>query len=148
VTSSDGKAFFLLPANTSLTADQFVAIQSMAGTLPLPPATRIFGQPYRLIALPPSLVTQGSINIYLANGSPGLATAASATVTSATVTSAAALEERSLYFWDGATWEKLPTTFSTNSEGEVLASAASRGVGVYAVLIEAGARLYLPSIVR
>jgi hypothetical protein len=148
VTSSDGKAFFLLPADTSLTADQFVAIQSMAGTLSLPPATRIFGQPYRLIALPPSLVTQGSINIYLANGSPGLATAASATAASATAASATAQEERSLYFWDGVVWERLPTTFSTNSEGEVLASAASRGVGVYAVLIEAGARLYLPSIVK
>jgi hypothetical protein len=138
VTSSDGKAFFLLPANLSLTADQFVAIQSMAGTLPLPPATRIFGQAYRLLALPPSLVAQGSFNIYLANGSPGLAAAARAT----------AQEPRSLYFWDGERWERLPTTFSATDEGEVLASAESRGVGVYAVLIEPSHQLYLPSMMR
>lgn len=137
VTSSDGKAFFLLPANLSLTADQFVALQSMAGTLPLPPATRIFGQTYRLMALPPELVAQGSINIYLANGSPGMVAAAGAMA-----------EERSLYFWGGAQWEKLPTTFSSNADGEVLASAESRGVGVYAVLIEASERLHLPAIAR
>lgn len=138
VTSSDGKAFFLLPANLSLTADQFVAIQSMAGTLPLPPATRIFGQAYRLLALPPSLVAQGSINIYLANGSPGLATAAHS----------AAQETRALYFWQGDGWERLPTTLSTTNEGEVLASAESRGVGVYAVLIESPNRLYLPAVMQ
>jgi len=138
VTSSDGKAFFLLPANLSLTADQFVAIQSMAGTLPLPPATRIFGQAYRLLSLPPELVAQGSINIYLANGSPGLVAAARA----------AAQEPRSLYFWDGERWERLTTTFSATDEGEVLASAESRGVGVYAVLIEPSHRLYLPSMMR
>lgn len=138
VTSSDGKAFFLLPANLSLTADQFVAIQSMAGTLPLPPATRIFGQAYRLLSLPPSLVAQGSINIYLANGSPGLVTAAHS----------AAQETRSLYFWHGAGWERLPTTFSTTNDDEVLASAESRGVGVYAVLIESRNRLYLPAMMR
>jgi len=138
VTSSDGKAFFLLPANFSLTADQFVAIQSMAGTLSLPPATRIFGQAYRLIALPPELVTQGSINLYLANGSPGLVTAAQM---GTDVT-------RALYFWDGAQWEKLPTTFSSDAEGEVLVSAASRGVGVYAVLTEMSDHLYLPALMR
>jgi hypothetical protein len=142
VTSSDGKAFFLLPANLSLTADQFVAIQSMAGTLLLPPATRIFGQAYRLIALPPSLVTQGSINIYLANGSPGLVAAAR------TAGHTIAQGPRSLYFWDGESWERLPTTFSTTAEGEVLASAESRGVGVYAVLIEPSNWLYLPSMMR
>lgn len=138
VTSSDGKAFFLLPASLSLTADQFVAIQSMAGTLPLPPATRIFGQAYRLLSLPPSLVAQGSINIYLANGSPGLVTAAHS----------AAQESRALYFWHGGSWERLPTTFSTTDAGEVLASAESRGVGVYAVLIESSNRLYLPALMR
>jgi len=138
VTSSDGKAFFLLPANLSLTADQFVAIQSMAGTLPLPPATRIFGQAYRLLSLPPSLVAQGSINIYLANGSPGLVAAAGS----------AAQETRAVYFWQGERWERLPTTFSTTDAGEVLASAESRGVGVYAVLIEAPSRLYLPALMR
>jgi hypothetical protein len=138
VTSSDGKAFFLLPANLSLTADQFVAIQSMAGTLSLPPATRIFGQAYRLLALPPELVAQGSINLYLANGSPGLVA----------VAQTSAQEPRSLYFWDGERWERLPTTFSTTDDGEVLASAESRGVGVYAVLIEPSSQLYLPSIMR
>ncbi|HHW87701.1 MAG TPA: DNRLRE domain-containing protein [Chloroflexi bacterium] len=138
VTSSDGKAFFLLPANLSLTAEQFVAIQSMAGTLPLPPATRIFGQAYRLLSLPPALVAQGSINIYLANGSPGLATAAHS----------AAQEARALYFWHEEGWERLPTTFSTTDAGEVLASAESRGVGVYAVLIEAPNQLYLPALMR
>jgi len=145
VTSSDGKAFFLLPAELSLGADEFVAIQSMAGILPLTPATRLFGQSYRLIALPPDLAALGSINIYLGEGSPGL-----------TVGTAAAdvllQEMRSIYFWDGATWEKLPTTFSSADDGggmrEVLASAASRGVGVYAVLTEATARLYLPLLTR
>lgn len=136
VTSSDGKAFFLLPATLSLTADQFVAIQSMAGTLPLPPATFIYGQPYRLIALPPTLVDAGSINIYLANGAPGAAAATAQEVG----------EARALYFWDGATWEKLPTILSSDADGAVLASAASRGVGVYALLIEAPDRLYLPMI--
>ncbi|MFO7631526.1 MAG: DNRLRE domain-containing protein, partial [Caldilinea sp.] len=145
VTSSDGKAFFLLPAEMSLTEDEFVAIQSMVGILPLPPATSLFGQAYRLIALPPSLVTQGSINVYLADGLPAM-------TTRTTAASASAQESRSIYFWDGSTWEKLPTTFSTadrgSGESEVLASAASRGVGVYAVLTEAAARVYLPSISR
>lgn len=138
VTSSDGKAFFLLPANMTLLADQFVAIQSMAGTLPLPPATRVFGQAYRLIALPPELVAAGSFNLYLANTSPGLVTAASSY----------AGESKAIYFWDGSSWERLATTFSTDAEGEVLASAQSRGVGVYAVLVESNLQLYLPVLAR
>ncbi len=136
VTSSDGRAFFLLPANLELLVDQFVAIQSMAGTLQLPVGTEIIGQPYRLISLPPSLVAQGSINLYISSGVPGLVSAAAISQT----------EPRSIYFWDGSVWQKLPTTFSTDNEGEVLASAESMGVGVYAILVDLGERLYLPIV--
>lgn len=145
VTSSDGKAFFLLPAQMSLAADEFVAIQSMAGAPPLPGGMRILGQSYRLIALPPSLVEQGSINIYLGEGSPGLAVQAART-------GVMQQDARSIYFWNGESWEKLPTTFSTadhgSGESEVLASAASRGIGVYAILTEASTLIYLPTIAR
>ncbi|MFN3983240.1 MAG: hypothetical protein ACK4SA_22920, partial [Caldilinea sp.] len=133
------------PAQISLAADEFVAIQSMAGAPPLPGGTRILGQSYRLIALPPSLVEQGSINIYLGEGSPGLAVQASRT-------GVMQQDARSIYFWNGESWEKLPTTFSTadhgSGESEVLASAASRGVGVYAILTEASTLIYLPTIAR
>ncbi len=143
VTASDGQAFFLLPAELSLAAGEFVAIQTMAGAPPLPPATRLFGQSYRLIALPPTLADLGSINIYLGEGSPGVMAAG---------TTAAQQEQRAIYFWDGEEWIRLPTTFTTadrgSGESEVLASASSMGVGVYAVLTEAAARVYLPTITR
>lgn len=145
VTSSDGKAFFLLPSELSLATDEFIAIQSMSGAPPLPAATRLFGQSYRLIALPPTLAEHGSVNIYLGQGSPGL------TLQAASV-SAPLQENRSLYFWNGEDWEKLQTTITVanrgSGESEVLASAPSRGVGVYAVLTEATARVYLPTIAR
>lgn len=145
VTASDGKAFFLLPAELSLAADEFIAIQTMAGAPPLPPATRLFGQSYRVIALPPALVELGSINIYLGEGSPGMAATAGEPATSLH-------EDRAIFFWDGVRWSRLPTTFTTadrgSGESEVLASAASMGVGVYAVLTEPAARLYLPTIAR
>lgn len=144
VTSSDGKAFFLLPGGASLKANEFIAIQSMAGHLPTPAGAQLFGQMYRLIALPPSLAEQGSINLYLTDVSPGMAVQASAA-------SSTAQESRSIYFWNGAFWEKLPTVISTvnrNGEREALASAESRGVGVYAVLTETATRLYLPAVMR
>jgi hypothetical protein len=140
VTSSDGKAFFLLPGGVSLKADEFIALQSMAGILPTPAGTRLFGQMYRLIALPPSLAERGSINLYLTDVSPGVLASA-----------AAAQESRSIYFWNGAAWEKLPTVISTinrNGEREALASAESRGVGVYVVLTEPAERLYLPAVMK
>ncbi|MCS6827391.1 MAG: hypothetical protein NZ553_12320, partial [Caldilinea sp.] len=140
VTSSDGKAFFLLPGGVSLRANEFIAIQSMAGHIPTPAGANLFGQMYRLIALPASLAERGSINLYLTDVSPGMAVHASA-----------AQESRSIYFWNGAFWEKLPTVISTidrNGEREALASAESRGVGVYAVMTETAARLYLPAVMN
>lgn len=144
VISSDGKAFFLLPGGVSLKADEFIAIQSMAGILPTPAGTRLFGQMYRLIALPPSLAERGSINLYLTDVSPGVF--ASTRFASTTVQAS-----RSIYFWNGAAWEKLPTVISTinrNGEQEALASAESRGVGVYAVLTESTGQLYLPAVMK
>ncbi len=122
ISSSDGRAFFVARAGLALEAGQFIALQSMAGTPPLPGNTTIVDQPYRLIAYPKSLVESGSINLRFAGLPPLQAAAHGSAVTD------------QLYFWDGANWISLATTLATEPGGNQLASAASMGSGIYALL--------------
>ena len=140
VSSSDGRAVFTLPPGLELLADQFIAIQTMAGTPRLPIGSEAIGQAYRLISLPPELVEQGSMNLYFPNVFAGLA-ASSANVDVPT--------SLAVHFWNGAEWQRLDTTIADAPDGRLLATAASQGTGTYALLYEAyNLSNFLPLIAR
>ncbi len=139
VSSSDGRAFFVLPVGLELLAEQFIALQSMAGTPPLPIGNATIGQAYRLISLPPSLVTDGSINVYFTNIFPTVAGAEGIEAAGADASQSSA----ALWHWDGAAWTRLATTILAQPNGKLLASAPSRGVGVYALLYPAP-QIFMP----
>jgi hypothetical protein len=115
----------------------------MPSTPSLPLGTRISGQSYQLDAFPASLVLSGTVNIQyeeLLNSVQGASVAQASQGVPA------------IYFWDGQNWQPLATMITTPvnaSDGVKLASAASQGVGVYAVLVEVDRQpLYLPLIRR
>ncbi len=138
ISSSDGRAFFVARSGLTLQAGEFIALQSMAGTPPLPVNTTIVDQPYRLIAYPASLVDGGSINLRFNLALP-LQAASTGTEPS-----------HALHFWNGTSWQPLATTFTTEPNGNQLASAASQGVGIYALLAttEQSHTTYIPIVQR
>jgi hypothetical protein len=115
----------------------------MPGTPPLLPGTSILGQSYRLDEYPSSLVASGTVVIEYQDSLNLLQVVS----TGQNVGSAVAI-----YFWNGSTWRALNTTLATpvNAPDDVrLASAPSQGVGVYAVMSNAGGeRIYLPFVQR
>lgn len=137
ISSSDGRAFFVLPSGLTLDSGQFIALQSMAGTPKLPANATIVDQPYRLIAYPQRLVEDGSINLRFNTTLPLQAASSSE-------------EMYALHFWNGTQWLPLETTLTTEAEGNQLASAPSQGVGIYALLRTTGLTdiVYLPFIQR
>ncbi|CAN5755796.1 hypothetical protein BH10CHL1_BH10CHL1_15440 [soil metagenome] len=143
VTSSDGNASFESDQPLELGPGESIAWQSMPGTPPLPLGRSIIGQSYRLDAYPTSLVVSGTIHIQYQDVA-GLIQAANADQNSAS--------NVALYFWNGDHWQPLDTTLITPvnaADGVKLASAPSQGVGVYAVLMEAGEnQIFLPLVQR
>lgn len=137
VVSSDGRAAFILTGPVELKEGEFIALQSMAGAPRLPPGARPLSQPYRLISLPPSLVTSGVVTLRFL---PGGAAAGQAQA-------AQAQAAPSIWFWDGRNWTKLPTAVVSEPDGFELASTASRGEGIY-MLLEQGQANFLPLIGR
>ncbi|MCC6271641.1 MAG: hypothetical protein IT190_10220, partial [Microbacteriaceae bacterium] len=138
ISSSNGRAFFVARAGLSLQSGEFIALQSMAGTPPVPANATLIDQPYRLIAYPNRLVDAGSINLRFDRLLPLQAAATDSDVNEA------------LYFWDGQRWLPLATTRTSEPAGNELASATSAGVGIYAVLRTPALNdvLYLPLIQR
>ncbi len=143
VVSSDGNASFERDQPTELGPGESIAWQSMPGTPPLALGKSIIGQAYRLDAYPASLVVSGTIHIQY-QAVTNLLQAASIGQNNA--------DNLALYFWDGNNWQALDTTITApvNAEdGIQLASAPSRGVGVYAVLRELGQhQTFLPFVQR
>lgn len=135
ISSSDGRAFFIARAGITLQTGEFIALQSMAGTPPLPANSIIVDQAYRLIAYPASLVQQGSINLRFDLLSP---------LQAATVNTTS----YQLHFWDDGQWIPLETTVTTEPNGGQLASATSQGDGIYALLQmpELSESVYLPMV--
>ena len=122
ISSSNGRAFFVARAGLTLQSGEFIALQSMAGSPPLPSNAILVGQPYRLIAYPNRLVDAGSINLRFDRLLPLQAAASGG------------IEPYALHFWDGQQWFPLETTRAIEPAGNELASASSTGVGIYAVL--------------
>lgn len=141
VVSSDGRAAFILTESIELKEGEFIALQSMAGAPRLPPGAMPLSQPYRLISLPPSLVTSGVVTLRFLPG--GGAAQAQAAPTPAEQ----AQDAPDIWFWNGQIWTRLPTTVVAEPDGFELASAASRGEGIY-MLLEQGQPNYLPIIGR
>jgi hypothetical protein len=139
VISSDGHARFVPTGGLELLPGQSVAWQSMPGTPPMPPSKRIVGQAYRLDAYPATLVDEGVVEIEFTLNPADAAEVFSAEVTNPT-----------LHFWDGQSWQALPTTVQAlggREDGLFVASAASNGTGVYAVLSEQAAQeIWLPLV--
>jgi len=137
ISSSNGRAFFVARAGLALQSGEFIALQSMAGSPPLPANTSLVDQPYRLIAYPSQLVDAGSINLRFAP---------------LALQAAEVQDEKhyGVYYWNEHQWLPLVTTLITEPGGNLLASAPSAGAGVYAVLqtSEASGAIYLPLIQR
>lgn len=151
VQSSDGSALFETSTPLELGVGDSIAWQSMAAAPTLPAEARIVGRSYRLDAYPPALGEGGMVRLAFSTkpDSRVLADAAKA--------DRVELENAAIYFFDGEVWEKLPTSFTTPAggiEGSEVAAAASRGPGVYAVLlgapdapdVPAATNTYLPMI--
>jgi hypothetical protein len=101
----------------------------MAGLPSLPPGRTLIGQGYNLFAtgFPTTSVLTGSISFqYL--GSDVLVAGADES-------------DLSIYFWDGNKWNPLDTVLDTYFN---MASAPSRGPGVYALMTSVKIRLYGP----
>jgi hypothetical protein len=143
VISSDGNASYESDEPLTLEPGESIAWQSMPGTPPLPPGLAILGQSYRLDAFPPSLVVSGTVSIRFVEPS---------TLVNAANTVQQDQPGPTLYFWDGIRWERLDTSLTKPihaADGEQLASARSRGIGVYTVMVDQGqAPLLLPLIYR
>ena len=143
IASSDGQASLETDGPIALGLGESLAWATMPGTPPLPLNGQISGQSYRLDAYPAELAQDATVKIYYEEI---IKTVNSAGVGRSLAATAA------IYFWDGVQWTKLPTTISlpNNSPDAVsLASAPSRGVGVYAVLVEqSGHQLFLPWVNR
>lgn len=143
VVSADGQASYESDEPLDLQEGESIAWQSMPGTPPLPPGTRISGQSYRLDAYPRSLVENGVVRIRFDEIGPAARAAAA---------HPNAVSAPALYFWDETTWRRLGTTISTPAnaaDGVREAAAPSQGVGVYAVLYRSDDRLiFVPLIQR
>jgi hypothetical protein len=140
--SSDGNASYSSDEPIELKPGESIAWQSMPGTPPVPPWKQISGQSYRLDAFPPSLVNGGTVSIEYEDAF-GLLQAAGAGSQSA--------EGARIHFWDGTQWRPLPTTLGTPAgaeDGVKVASAPSRGVGIYAVMVENQPSLFMPIVRR
>ncbi len=138
IVSSDGNASFEPDSDLDLLPGQSIAWQSMPGTPPLPFFKWISGQSYRLDAFPPGLVSNGTVHITFETAF-GMQAAASG----------GSGGGGAIHFWNGSAWLPLTTEVTTPAgvtDGNLLASARSQGVGVYAVLIDAppGSLTYLP----
>jgi hypothetical protein len=139
ISSSDGRAVFLLTEGVTLAAGEFIAWQSMIGRPPVPPTLEQASPPYRLIAMPPELVDAGVVSIRTSGPIPaGTSTQASRSTTELAPPGTA------LHFWDGNTWQALETEFVEDPNGDVIASAPSRGVGTYAIFTARPPSLYIP----
>ncbi|MEX1018149.1 MAG: hypothetical protein WDZ49_00745, partial [Litorilinea sp.] len=152
IASADGRAVFLLTEGVTLQEGEFIAWQSMIGRPPLPPTLEMISAPYRLIALPPELVDAGVISIRY----PALETLAnqSAALASSSATPAGVDQpqgELALHYWTGSIWQELPTDFVEDPNGDMIASAPSQGIGIYALLASGGFNppaLYVPTSLR
>ncbi len=130
--SSDGRASFRSEGDLVLEGGESIAWQSMPGTPPLPVDRRITGQSYRLTAYPPSLVISGTVEIEFEE-------VAVALISSASGGNAQVESEPLVHFFDGDSWLPLSTTVTAPTsarDGIKIASAPSKGVGIYAVLTE------------
>ncbi len=115
--STDGQMIFFTPNPASFGEGELYTIQSMAGLPPLPPGKTVIGQGHSLVATPGSPILGGSVSFqYLPND---------------VLVAGAREEELSIHYFDGARWETLATTRSPYFN---LASAPSRGPGIYALM--------------
>lgn len=139
VISSDGQAEFARTTDVYLEKGEFIALQSMAG-IPRPPVGReIVGQAYRLVALPRALAEEGNVTLRMR---PFFGNAGRSKVSLKVVVA----------FWDGRVWTPIQSINLDDLVDARVAIAPSRGVGVYALLLEEdtppASWLYLPQIAR
>ncbi len=137
VVSEDGLAEFAFDKTTTLSQDQFLLWQSMAGSPGDTPDVAVLGESYRLLARPLSLAEGGTVAVRVPDTAPP------------TGLSAAAAFAPTLHFWTGSEWVPLASTEIVDPQGGAKIIAPSRGVGVYALLVpELSNSIYLPAIQR
>jgi hypothetical protein len=137
--SPDGQMIFFTANPAVFAVGDFYTVQNMAGLPPLPAGKTTIGHGYSLVSSPNvTQVITGSVSFqYL-----GI---------EALVEGISEREEDQLaiYFWEGNNWQVLDTVLNTTYN---LASAASQGSGVYALLGPAFVALendvYLPVVLK
>jgi hypothetical protein len=118
--SSNGQMILSTRSPVSFEPGQFYVMQTMAGLPTLPAGKKALGPGYSLVASPGTQAMAGSISFqYLTVDAlaEGLSEADEAGLT--------------IHYWDGRQWSALDTTRDAYYN---LASAPSRGTGVYALL--------------
>jgi hypothetical protein len=127
IVSPDGQMIFFTENPVDFITGTFFTIQSMAGMPPLPPGRTLIGQGYNLVSSPGFTLPVGSVSMqYLSND---------------VLVAGAEESNLNLYYWDGNDWDLLKTVLDTNVN---LASAPSRGEGVYALMASVKIALYGP----
>jgi hypothetical protein len=117
VASPDGQMILFTENPVAFEPGEFFTIQGMAALPAVPPGRTVVGQAYDLIATPPTAVITGSVTFqYLSND---------------VIVAGADEDQLSVYFYNGSAWEELPTTRNAYFN---MATAASRGAGLYALM--------------
>jgi hypothetical protein len=118
--SPDGQMIFFTAADANFAPGALFVIQAAAGLPAVPPGRTQVGAGYGLSASPGVTLPVGSISLqYLSNSVP--TTCADPSLQAACL---------SLYFFNGAVWQQLPTTVNVEFNEAV---APSQGSGLYAL---------------
>ncbi|MBI1294943.1 hypothetical protein GC175_08295 [bacterium] len=138
IISSDGQAEYAFEENTTLTDDQYVVWQSMAGSPGDELDVDLAGNAYRLLARPESLAEGGTLSIRLPGTPPPTARS-----------HAAITDELEIHFWTGSEWVPIGSRLVEDPQGGAKVIGKSRGIGVYALLEpQQFNTIYLPAIQR
>jgi hypothetical protein len=131
VMSADGQMTFYTRNPVNFPEGEFYTIQTMAGLPDVPPGRTVIGQGYNLITTDGAPELDGSISFEYLTGD----------VRTEGMQEDEEADDLKIYFWDGATWEMLPTTVDAYYN---FASAPGRGAGVYVLMASTEIALYTP----
>jgi hypothetical protein len=127
--SADGQMTFYTRNPVQFPEGEFYTIQTMAGLPDVPPGRTVIGQGYNLITTDGAPELDGSISFEYLTGD----------VRVEGMQEDEEADDLKIYFWDGATWEMLPTTVDAYYN---FVSAPGRGAGVYALMSSTEIVLY------
>jgi hypothetical protein len=129
VMSADGQMTFYTRNPVAFPEGEFYSIQTMAGLPNVPAGRTVIGQGYNLVTTAGAPALDGSISFEYLTGD----------VRVEGMQEDEEADDLKIYYWDGLTWEMLPTTVDAYYN---FASAPGRGAGVYALMASTEIALY------